>query len=372
MGKRGREGEEGRLEFLRACDDHLPALFLSPPGFLLFAALTVGMLAASPSHLHLPVGRLAALEAALARAGRRAARAEAAALHSLGAGAHKLEAVAEKALRGAWAVATEAGHALGDLEAAAAADAAAAARRAAAALLGGRWPTPRWPALVFMAGALTCLGTSATCHLFGCCSEHVAAALWRGGGRRGEGGWERARVSLRAAPRRPPFPLFSAADYAGIVTLIVASFVPPVVYGFECAPAVRNFYLTSTSLLGVAVLVVSMVPFFQAPRFRALRATVFTGLGGWGVAPAVHGLLLHWHEPAMVAAFCHYAAMGALYLCGAIIFATRVPERWAPGKFDVWGHSHQLFHVAIVAAAAVHYRGVRVLLAWRDTVGGLC
>ena len=67
MGERGREGEEGRLEFLRACDDHLPALFLSPPGFLLFAALTVGMLAASPSHLHLPVGRLAALEAALAQ-----------------------------------------------------------------------------------------------------------------------------------------------------------------------------------------------------------------------------------------------------------------------------------------------------------------
>ena len=75
------------------------------------------------------------------------------------------------------------------------------AATAAAALLGARWPAPRWPALVFLAGAMTCLGTSAACHLFGCCAQHVAAAVWR-------------------------------ADYAGIVVLIVASFVPPVSRSF--------------------------------------------------------------------------------------------------------------------------------------------
>ena len=30
----------------------------------------------------------------------------------------------------------------------------------------------------------------------------------------------------------------------------------------------------------------------------------------------------------------------------------------------------QLFHVAVVVAACVHYKAVRVLLAWRDATGG--
>ena len=98
----------------------------------------------------------------------------------------------------------------------------------------------------------------------------------------------------------------------------------------------------------------TLLEFFQAPRFRTFRAVLFTALGSWGFAPALHGLVLYGRdEPAMRQAFAHYATMGALYVIGAATFAARIPERWAPGKFDIWGHSHQLFHVAIVAAAAL-------------------
>lgn len=55
---------------------------------------------------------------------------------------------------------------------------------------------------------------------------------------------------------------------------------------------------------------------------------------------------------------------------GAAIFALRVPERWYPGAFDLAFNSHQLFHLCVVAAALVHYRGVRTLLTWRDATGG--
>lgn len=39
-------------------------------------------------------------------------------------------------------------------------------------------------------------------------------------------------------------------DYAGIVVLIVTSFVPVVYYSFLCNPAFRYFYLISTVALG--------------------------------------------------------------------------------------------------------------------------
>jgi hypothetical protein len=51
---------------------------------------------------------------------------------------------------------------------------------------------------------------------------------------------------------------------------------------------------------------------------------------------------------------------------GAAIYALRIPERWKPGAFDLAFHSHQLFHVAVVVAAAIHYKAVLVYLDWRD------
>ena len=50
--------------------------------------------------------------------------------------------------------------------------------------------------------------------------------------------------------------------------------------------------------------------------------------------------------------------MGGLYLTGAFLYAARIPERWLPGKCDIWFQSHQLFHVLVVAAAFVHYHGI--------------
>jgi adiponectin receptor len=32
----------------------------------------------------------------------------------------------------------------------------------------------------------------------------------------------------------------------------------------------------------------------------------------------------------------------------------RTPERFATGKFDIWGSSHQIFHFAILCAMPTH------------------
>jgi hypothetical protein len=56
---------------------------------------------------------------------------------------------------------------------------------------------------------------------------------------------------------------------------------------------------------------------------------------------------------------------------GAATYACRIPERWFPGKFDIAGHSHQLWHAAVVLAAWVHYLAIMILLQWRDAAGAL-
>lgn len=42
---------------------------------------------------------------------------------------------------------------------------------------------------------------------------------------------------------------------------------------------------------------------------------------------------------------------------GANFYQAKVPERFAPGRFDVWGHSHQIFHVCVLLGAASHLTG---------------
>ncbi|CAF0958382.1 unnamed protein product [Rotaria sordida] len=64
--------------------------------------------------------------------------------------------------------------------------------------------------------------------------------------------------------------------------------------------------------------------------------------------------------------------VAALYLIGACLYAARIPERLAPGLFDIWFQSHQLFHVFVVAAACVHYYGICVLSHNQTTVFGDC
>lgn len=44
--------------------------------------------------------------------------------------------------------------------------------------------------------------------------------------------------------------------------------------------------------------------------------------------------------------------------------ATRFPEKKWPGKFDVYGTSHQIFHVLVVCGAVVHLCGVWSAYGW--------
>ena len=198
-------------------------------------------------------------------------------------------------------------------------------------------PAPRWPMYVFLAGAIVCLLFSSTCHTLACVGKRVSSIVWR-------------------------------IDYVGIAVLIVASFYPVVYYSFYCVPSLRTFYLTVMSAFGVAVLVITLMDRFQAPKYTPMRAVLFSGLGACGAFPILHQTFFTWEvvPTPMVVTLWLEILMGVCYLMGAYIYAVAVPEKWKPGRFDVWMSSHNLFHILVVMGAYVHYRAALVLMAWRD------
>ncbi|XP_062216321.1 heptahelical transmembrane protein ADIPOR3 isoform X2 [Phragmites australis] len=199
-------------------------------------------------------------------------------------------------------------------------------------------PIARWPFFAFLGGAMFCLLASSTCHLLSCHSRRLAYIMLR-------------------------------LDYAGIAALIATSFYPPVYYSFMCYPFFCNLYLSFITILGVATIAFSLLPVFQNPEFRTIRACLFFGMGASGVIPVLHKLVLFWHQPEALHTTGYEVLMGLFYGLGALVYATRVPERWMPGKFDIAGHSHQLFHVLVVAGAYTHYHAGLVYLKWRDLHG---
>ncbi|KVI02722.1 heptahelical transmembrane protein 4-like [Cynara cardunculus var. scolymus] len=199
-------------------------------------------------------------------------------------------------------------------------------------------PITRWPFFAFLGGAMFCLLASAACHLLCCHSKRLSYIMLR-------------------------------LDYAGIAALISTSFYPPVYYSFMCHPFFCNLYLGFITVLGIATILVSLLPVFDQPEYRNIRTGLFLGMGLSGAGPIFHKLILFWHQPEAVHTTGYEILMGTFYGIGSLIYATRIPERWMPGKFDIAGHSHNLFHVLVVAGAYTHYRAGLVYLKWRDIEG---
>ena len=102
-----------------------------------------------------------------------------------------------------------------------------------------------------------------------------------------------------------------------------------------------------------------MHPQFRTPALRPVRALMFVLMGLSAVFPVLHGIKLYGVEHLRNSVGLDWVVLqGVLYIAGAGLYAARIPEKWAPGRFDIWGSSHQIFHVLVVMAAASHLVGL--------------
>jgi len=142
-------------------------------------------------------------------------------------------------------------------------------------------------------------------------------------------------------------------DYSGINLMIVGSYYPPLYYLFKCYPVWQGTYLALITIIGVAGVIISVLPIFSSPRFRVIRVVFFIMIGFFAVFPLPHLWVLAGTKLVWPVAW-REMIMGALYVMGAIIYATRIPERCYPGKFEYSPlSSHSVWHLFTIAAALV-------------------
>lgn len=116
---------------------------------------------------------------------------------------------------------------------------------------------------------------------------------------------------------------------------------------------------------------------FQASNMRHVRGFVFSVMAssafypiiikisqvGWSRADTEYGASLYaWTILIYLCSVTIYAVGASPYpshrpllMIGLGIKQVRLTEAWKPGSFDIWGHSHQIFHVGMAIGLTVHF-----------------
>ncbi|OCF36314.1 integral membrane protein [Kwoniella heveanensis BCC8398] len=191
---------------------------------------------------------------------------------------------------------------------------------------------------VYLLAAFACLGLSATFHTVSCHSKDVSNAAHRG-------------------------------DYIGIIVLVVGSTCPGIYYAFHGQLFWQLTYIAFIAAIGLAAGSVILSPHYRSNRWH--RTLTFIGLGASACFPYAHVLITQGLAHARSVMSIDLIIMGGLiYVIGALVYATRIPEVLSPGTFDYFGSSHQIFHILVNCGTVCQYLALRGMIFGRAAAVG--
>lgn len=158
-------------------------------------------------------------------------------------------------------------------------------------------------------------------------------------------------------------------DYLGIVLTISSTCITSTYFGLYDNPRLQAIYISFTVLCGTTVFWMVLKPGVDGVHAAAWRAVVFICLGASGFGAIIHAGLTQGMEGLDPFPFPNIAITCSCYLVGTFLYVHRIPEKQWPGIFDLWGASHQIFHVLVAVGQIVFLYGLRdvLLLHYQDT-----
>ncbi|KAJ5129013.1 hypothetical protein N7448_002723 [Penicillium atrosanguineum] len=182
---------------------------------------------------------------------------------------------------------------------------------------------------------------------FAACKCLVCSTLWH---------------TMNSIASQPLMERFACVDYTGISLLVAASIVTTEYTAFYCEPISRWTYILLTMSLGIGGIILPWHPTFNRHDMAWARVAFFVTLALTGFAPLAQlsytrsfEWCLYFYAPVMKSIM--------VYFVGACVYASKVPERWAPGLFDYFGGSHNIWHLAVLGGILFHYCAMQDLFA---------
>lgn len=155
---------------------------------------------------------------------------------------------------------------------------------------------------------------------------------------------------------------FACVDYTGISLLVATSIMTTEYTAFYCEPTSRWIYMLTTAALGIGGVILPWHPTFNRQDLAWVRVLFYVSLAATGFLPVFQLALtrgLYW----AVYFYSPVTKSILVYLGGAVLYASKIPECWFPGMFDYVGGSHNLWHLAVLGGILFHYLAMQELFA---------
>ena len=138
-------------------------------------------------------------------------------------------------------------------------------------------------------------------------------------------------------------------------------------YAFYCDLTMQRVYWAINGISAVDAAVTLFDTGGGGSKMRSLRGGIFSLLAISAMLPAFHSVgLTGWTRACKEIGAHWYLAEALSLLIGVAVFVGRFPERFRPGSFDIWGHSHQIFHACALLGTAFHVVGLTVGFKYRQ------
>jgi len=166
-------------------------------------------------------------------------------------------------------------------------------------------------------------------------------------------------------------------DYAAISIYSVTAWGSTYFYGRSTTSTVLSFLYSNTRavmLIGFLFSILSTVQCCSTRHMKsalrhAFRVLSFVVPWTFAAGPYIYRILTCDSElDCQYEAFNKFKAHGIMYLAGAIFMATKYPERLFPGKFDTFGHSHQIMHLCTAFGADIQFESIKLDMLRRESL----
>ncbi|XJO75433.1 hypothetical protein BDV3_006119 [Batrachochytrium dendrobatidis] len=172
------------------------------------------------------------------------------------------------------------------------------------------------------------------------------------------------------------FIFFGCLDYSGISASIFGGSATTAYYFLYCDPNARIGWISALVVVNLVGIIGPIFKFWSGASFRAGRAIVYLSSGACSCAPIMYYLAIHGVKnlPSIHTSFAipGILLMLFLYTFGVIIYVFRIPERFAPGFFDLAFHSHMNWHIFVMTACWMLYAALLDMMKWRLAPNHTC
>lgn len=161
------------------------------------------------------------------------------------------------------------------------------------------------------------------------------------------------------------FKISHALDYGGATCLLMGTFLPICYYVFVCQPHLQIAYVLMACVLGITGIVAPLVPWFEDEGMFFARLGIYGAIGSSAAFPTIHMFLSTPINHVTLPVYVGIVFIFLNSLLATVIYASHFPERFAPGRFDLWLSSHQIWHSLIFLGGVVQiFNGIAVYQNW--------